>query len=141
MPIDQEDKEGYAEIDSNPIIKYIIIAICISIFIVVIWFVFFNKSNINNKIEQTENKISLTDKEKNELLDKISKHIITFDMQNDPIIISVDNSNELKKQQAFFKDINNGDILLISKEKALIYRPENDTLINVGPIFVNNLQK
>jgi hypothetical protein len=55
-----------------------------------------------------------------------------------PTVATVKDINKLK-DQAFFKDAQNGDSLLIFSvtKQALLYREKTNQLINVGPITIS----
>jgi len=56
-----------------------------------------------------------------------------------PTVADITDKNKLK-DQAFFKDAENGDFLLIFSETklAIIYREASNKLINVGPISLDD---
>ncbi len=81
--------------------------------------------------------VELNENEKKELLAKIAEHIV-IPSQQEPLIISINNAEQLISQQAFFAGAENGDMLLVYQDKALIYRPKQDVLINVGPVYLTN---
>jgi hypothetical protein len=72
--------------------------------------------------------------EKNEILQKVAA--LTQVPEEEPVLFTVNDANLLKSQQAFFKDAENGDVLLVyqSSSKALIYRPSSNKIINAGPV-------
>ncbi len=80
---------------------------------------------------------ALTADEKEKLLAKIGKHILIL-TEEEPLIIKINNAEQLMQQQAFFQYSQNEDILLVYQDKALIYRPGEDVLINVGPVYITN---
>jgi len=91
-------------------------------------------------VETEENQASLLSAlEKQELFEKIGKHI-ALPSEGEPLIVRVDNAEELKKKQVFFENSKDGDILIVYQEKALIYRPSEDILVNVGPVYMDGAQ-
>ncbi len=69
---------------------------------------------------------------------KVSKSLTLPDKEQ-PTLATVLDKDKLK-DQAFFKDAQNGDKILIYTEakKAIIYRESEDKIINVGPILLNS---
>jgi cytoskeletal protein RodZ len=69
---------------------------------------------------------------------KVSKSL-TLPEKEQPTLATVLDKEKLK-DQAFFKDAQNGDKILIYTEakKAIIYRESEDKIINVGPILLNS---
>jgi hypothetical protein len=74
------------------------------------------------------------DAEKQEILAELSKLMVL--PAGDPVLFKVNDEETMKKQQAFFKDTKNEDVLLVFQEssKAIIYRPSTKMIVNVGPI-------
>jgi hypothetical protein len=56
--------------------------------------------------------------------------------EGDPVLFKVNDQETMRKQQAFFKDTMNDDVLLVFQQssKAIIYRPSTNMIVNVGPI-------
>jgi hypothetical protein len=56
--------------------------------------------------------------------------------EEDPTMLEVNNAEQLKGQQAFFKDVQNGDVLFIFPKalKAIIFRPSANVVVNSGPL-------
>jgi len=68
-----------------------------------------------------------------DILKQVSKHV---DIPKDiPLMATIDNASALKSDQVFYSDAADDDILLIFVEKAIIYRPSKDILVNVGPVI------
>lgn len=56
--------------------------------------------------------------------------------QEEATMLEVNNADQLKTQQAFFKDVQNGDVLFIFPKamKAIIYRENGNMVVNSGPL-------
>lgn len=53
-----------------------------------------------------------------------------------PTVARVEDPEKLKKSNAeFYKDVLKGDYLIIFPKRAIIYREENDQIINLAPII------
>jgi hypothetical protein len=65
--------------------------------------------------------------------------LIALPKDEQPTIATVQDKEKLK-DQPFFKDSQNGDKVLIytTSKKAIVYRPTTHTLVNVGPIAIND---
>ncbi|MFA4831708.1 MAG: hypothetical protein WC618_06130 [Patescibacteria group bacterium] len=79
----------------------------------------------------------LSDQEIDELLGKVSRHIL-LPSEEKPTVATIVNAAVLAEQQDFYRDAQNGDRLLIYKNKAIIYDPDNDIIVNVGPVIIQN---
>ena len=77
-------------------------------------------------------------KEIDSLVAKVNKLII-LPKNETPTVATVANVNELAKTQAFYSDASNGDKVLIyfKAEKAYIYNPNKNILVNVGPVYID----
>jgi hypothetical protein len=75
-----------------------------------------------------------------DLLTKVSRHIV-LPSSEQPFIATIENIDNLVKAQKFYEGAKNGDKLLIYRDRAIIYDPARDVLVNVGPIYVSDDQK
>lgn len=71
------------------------------------------------------------------LIDKINR-LILLPKNEPPSIATINNVVQLQKQSSFYKDARNGDVLLIyfQAKKAFIYDPEQNIIVNTGPVFM-----
>ncbi|MEN9327927.1 MAG: hypothetical protein RI947_735 [Candidatus Parcubacteria bacterium] len=67
----------------------------------------------------------------------IKKHLSQFMTVPDdkPIVVEVSDAATLKKQDPFYKEAQPNDIIIIWKEKAIIYRPSTQRVIDWGVII------
>jgi Flp pilus assembly protein CpaB len=72
--------------------------------------------------------------QKNTIINKIKQ--LTVLPSEEPVLFTVNDAALLKSQQAFFKDSENGDVLLVfqTSGKALIYRESTNKIVNSGPV-------
>lgn len=57
--------------------------------------------------------------------------------EGQPTVATIIDVEALKKDnEAFYKNAQNGDKLVVFKEQAIIYREEENKVINVAPVFV-----
>lgn len=75
-------------------------------------------------------------KEIEAIIQQVSR-LILLPSEQEPVIATIQNAEVLASQQAFYQDAANGDKLLVYPQKALIYRPDENKLINVGPVYFN----
>lgn len=88
-----------------------------------------------------EGQAEVAQKEIDALLAKVGALII-LPTDEQPIVATIQNAEELAKSQAFYINAQNGDNVLIyqSNAKAIIYNPREDILVNVGPIYIEKNQ-
>lgn len=86
------------------------------------------------RLSSPEGQAELAQQETNILLTKIGQLIILPQGQ-DPFIATIQDAATLAEKQAFYKDAQNGDKLIVYSDKAFIYREQDNRLVNVGPVF------
>ncbi len=72
-----------------------------------------------------------------EVIEQVRKHIILPQTET-PTLATIEDAAALAKEQPFFTDAKNGDKILIYSDRAFIYSPERDLLVNVGPVYFQN---
>jgi len=70
------------------------------------------------------------------LVTKVGQYII-LPKGEDPVVALINDRELLAKEQKFYQDAQNGDVLLIYPKaaKAIIYSPKRNILVNVGPLI------
>jgi hypothetical protein len=77
---------------------------------------------------------------KNDILALISRvsSLILIKGQEEPTVATVQDADSLRKSNpSFYKDVENGDRLLVWSDKAVLYSTKMDKLLSVMPIFGN----
>ena len=74
-----------------------------------------------------------------ELEERIQR-LIVLPSEETPVLATITDAEALRAEQPFYASVEDGDKLLIylSNQRAVIYRPSQDVLVNVGPIIVDN---
>lgn len=88
-----------------------------------------------NSLSSLEGQQRFQEKEIAHVVHKIGKHMILPEGTL-PTMATISDVTTLKQEQAFFRNAQNGDQILVYVEdqKAIIYRPSEDLIVNVGPI-------
>ena len=76
----------------------------------------------------------LSEEEITNLIDKVGKLVLLPEGEI-PTVVVIEDAIALAEQQPFFKGASDGDKILIYSEKAFIYNPEKNILVNVGPVY------
>jgi len=110
-----------------------ILALLIIIVIALLGFAIFNKFNPTEKVPEGQ----LSDKQIKVLVNKVSKLINV--PEETPVIATIIKADQLIAEQKFYAGSKDGDYLMVfpQAQKAIIYRENEDRLINVGPIIVD----
>ena len=80
---------------------------------------------------------AVAEEEVQKYVEKIGK-LMVLSSEEKPLLATVQDADNLKKEQAFFKDAQNGDIVLIYQDKAILYSEARGKIINVGPVYIQN---
>ena len=77
-----------------------------------------------------------------QLLVSVNKLILT-PKGEDPIVATINDASGLIKSQPFYAGSKNGDVVLIYQKaaKVIVYSPERNLIINVGPIIPQPLNQ
>ncbi len=73
------------------------------------------------------------------VLAAVEKHLV-LPKEEEPIIAVVADAAALKKEQAFYANVENGDIVLVYQQnkRAIVYSPDRDVVVNVGPLIIGD---
>ena len=91
------------------------------------------------KLSTLEGQQQLAQQEIDTVLTALKKRMILPETEQ-PTLATVTDVEALKKDQPFFEKAQNGDkvIVYVGDKKAIIYRPSDDLIVNVGFIAVND---
>lgn len=78
----------------------------------------------------------MTEEQRQKLLSRVKKHMVLPEEQ--PAIISINNPKELAKREDFFKPAQENDLLLLYRNKAILYRSSTDKIVDVQPVRTPN---
>lgn len=70
------------------------------------------------------------------LQEKLGAHLVL--PEEEPLIATVTDVERLKKEQAFYRNAQNGDVIFIWNDKALIFRESEDKIVDFGIIVPRN---
>ncbi len=90
------------------------------------------------KLSSMEGQQELAQRETEDLLSKVSKHMI-LPQGETPTVATVTDVEALRREQPFFNEAENGDKLLVytNAKKAIIFSPEKDVVVNVGTLMID----
>ncbi len=91
-----------------------------------------NPATLASQMEQAQVK---------ELIANVGKLII-LPTGEEPVIATINDAAALIKDQVFYKGAKNGDVVLVYQKasKAIVYSPDRNVIVNVGPIFLQDQQ-
>jgi hypothetical protein len=144
--INNLNEEKIRSIGFNLIWKVIILLLVVIIGYVG-WKYYGQRNNNQSLLSQPQNTQPATidkaaqaeiEKATQELLAKIGKLIVLPNEK--PTFATILDAKKLIAEQSFYAGSENGDQLLIFQkaQKAIIYSPTRNILVNVGPVYFNN---
>lgn len=89
-----------------------------------------------NILKDPQAQVEINKQESHRLVAEISK-VMSLPTDEEPVFGTIKDTESLSKTQKFFVGSQNGDKILIYKDKAIIYREEEKKIINVGPVFIS----
>jgi len=120
--------------------KHIVIGIILFVIVLILGYFLFSYINTKRELQLLKDPAAqeaLTKKENEKLIHAVSK-LIELPTGLDPVVGTVLDAASLAKDQQFFTNAQNGDKVLIYEDKAIIYRPDLNKLINVGPVYLDS---
>jgi hypothetical protein len=91
------------------------------------------------ELSDIEGQKKVAQKEVKAVTESLSE-LILLPEEEEPIVATVKEAETLRKKEAFYKNVQEGDKVVIFSQarKAMIYRPKENRLINVGPIVMGD---
>ena len=81
-----------------------------------------------------EGQKEMAERQVNEAIEQVGKLFLLPDDER-PQVLVIQDVEKLKAEQSFYEAASNGDKILLYAQKAIIYSPERNLIINVGPVF------
>ncbi len=88
--------------------------------------------SVKNEQLQTGNNPQNVAKAK-EIIEKVRKHM-EIPMDPEPTVATIVDVNALKSKNDFYKSAKNGDYLIVTTTRAILYDPDKDMIIDVVPV-------
>lgn len=108
--------------------------------VVVLGYLYFNTKKELTKLSSMEGQQAVAQQEVKEVTDKLSKLTILPD--EEPVVATILDVQLLATQSAFYQNAENGDKLVVypQAQKAYIYSPSRNVIVNAGPLVVDQNQ-
>ncbi len=123
-------------------IRCILILVLGLFVIILVFLLFLNYLKINKQLEELNRRHGggFVELEENaDLVEKAGRHIL-LPADITPEVTEIVDITKLKSEQPFFENAQNGDYLIIYPNKAIIYDPDEDIIINVGPVYNSTIE-
>lgn len=116
--------------------KLVLLIVILIIGAGLIWVVIADPFGIGNVTNEED---TLSEQEIETIIENVERHIL-IESDEEPLVAVIADVDQLVAEQAFYRNAQNGDVLLIFGEaqKAIIYNRENDVLVNVGPVLIDD---
>lgn len=123
----------YKRVNFSSIVLFGLILLALSAFI--FYFVKYQKAKQQIiYLSSFEGRQEIENKAVDSVINQVKKHII-LPVGETPTLATIEDADVLAKDQPFFADAKNGDRVLIYSDRAFVYRPSTDLLVNVGPVY------
>jgi hypothetical protein len=109
--------------------KFILILVVVAVVMGGGWY-FFTKGQQDFVIKPGE---KLTESQVEQLIARVGRFLV-LPSDEQPSVAAISDAQELAQRQSFYKDAQDGNILIVYSNKAIIYDAVADQLVNVGPI-------
>ncbi|MEK7557125.1 MAG: hypothetical protein AAB538_04065 [Patescibacteria group bacterium] len=102
------------------------------------------RRTVSSKLEQTEAELEEIRKSTQrggeevakEVLTKVRSHMIVPE-EPQPTVATIIDINRLKEASEFYAVADNGDHLIITEKRAILYDPDRDIILDVVPVRIN----
>lgn len=127
---------------SSGIIKLLLVVLIASLGILAV-------INYNKRVEIAKEQLTLTPEqtqtestEKNKeaakkIVDQLKKHM-EIDTSIEPTVAQIIDVKALQKQNSFYNSAKNGDYLIVTSNRAIIFDPAKDVVIDVVPVQIQS---
>ncbi len=118
----------------------LILLLASAIFFAFAFYTYWSVAQKADKISENNKQSSQLTKNSQALIEKVGR-LILLPKNEPPSIATINNVAQLQKDQPFYKDARNGDVMLIyfQAKKAYIYNPEANVIVNVGPVLMEKV--
>ncbi len=99
---------------------------------------FVHYRNAKMQLVNLQNGQALSERQLAKVTRSVQRHMIV--PEGKPSVMIVKDPTALA-QQAFFRNVRAGDVVLVYKEQAVIYSPDRDVIVNVGPVINPDAQQ
>jgi uncharacterized protein YpuA (DUF1002 family) len=76
-----------------------------------------------------------------EIVTKVKQHFNLPDEDGEPTVAAIVDVEQLRKQNAFYSKAENGDYLIVTTTRAVLYDPEGDRILDVAPVQLQKAEE
>lgn len=85
------------------------------------------------RLEQLQGNSSQNREAAKKVIDQVQKHML-ISTEVEPTVATIVNVEELRKKNPFYNKAENGDHLVVTTDRAILYDPDNDIILDVVPV-------
>lgn len=85
------------------------------------------------RLEQLQGNSSQNREAAKNIIQKVQKHM-TISTEVEPTVATIVNVEELRKKNPFYNKAENGDHLIVTTDRAILYDPKKDIILDVVPV-------
>lgn len=131
--------EDETKTSNSALSKFIFVLLFLAVASGFAWY-FYKYQNAKQEINflsSIEGQQKANKQEVEEILKRVGQ-LILLPKDEMPTMATIEDAQTLASEQAFFENAQNGDKVLIYSNKALVYSPARNLLVNVGPVYFQN---
>ncbi len=94
------------------------------------------------RLSTVEGQQEISEQKLEDLLARVKSHMILPEGE-EPVVATISDVESLKKDNPFFEEAQDGDkvIVYVEARKAIVYSPERDLIVTVGPVVTEDNQE
>ncbi len=108
----------------------------------------YRRQQVEKRLQQTEQQLQEVQKSTQQSGEEAAKQVLEkvktlIDIPNDPqpTVATIVDVNKLRETSDFYKKAENGDHLIITKERAILYDPDRGVILDVVPVVLDPNQQ
>jgi len=132
---DPFEDETTDQVKKKPKVIFLILGVVV-ILIIILTYWYYGRSKTETVIDLSNQASEVTEQDKvADVIAKVSQLMILPE-DGEPMVATILDAQALAAEQAFYADASDGDKLLIFPNRAIIYNPTNNIIVNVGEVRV-----
>ncbi|TSC78806.1 MAG: Uncharacterized protein G01um101425_965 [Candidatus Peregrinibacteria bacterium Gr01-1014_25] len=90
-------------------------------------------NRLSVQLQQLQGNPQQNQEQANKILAKVKKHIV-LDDKVQPTVAAIIDVKKLREQNPFYNKAENGDFLIVTQTRAVLYDPDKDMILDVAPV-------
>lgn len=91
--------------------------------------------NLSVRLEQVQGNTEQNQERAREVVRKVSR-LMSLDTSVEPTVATIVDVEQLRQRNAFYNKAENGDFLIVTPTRAILYREADDIILDVVPVQI-----